>query len=356
MNARDLRNSAPLDDPRALCDALGLGSEPRDRQRQAGGLTVRCPVHGGVSCSVTRGPDGTVRVRCFGCDFSGDAFDLVAAVRGYDVRRDFGAVVREAASLANCPIEVRPPRPEAAPRLSDGSYEAIASARLDLCSPLRSVAPDVARYLDARGVFADAEAIGVCGLPTDTRELVKTLLATFDRAELERAGVLRTGLDAIEWPRAPLLIPWRDRYGRITCIQRRRIDGGSPKYLSPPGRAPRAPFGMDLLAVALTQHGEDCEVAFVEGAIDTLARRRIARSCGENVAVLGVYSAASPCEGLPLDLLAGRSVLLALDDDAAGERACAKLAARLQGVARALVRERPTEAKDWADALVRGAA
>jgi hypothetical protein len=66
--AYDLRRE--LSDPPALCAALGLGVHPRDRIRQSKGLTVRCPRHGGVSCSVTRAPDGTVRVKCFGCDFA----------------------------------------------------------------------------------------------------------------------------------------------------------------------------------------------------------------------------------------------------------------------------------------------
>ncbi len=97
-------------------------------------------------------------------------------------------------------------------------------------------------------------------------------------------------------------------------------------------------------------------MVFVEGALDCLARRRIARARNERAAVLGVYSASTPCEGLPLDLLSGRRVVLALDDDEAGERACDALGSALHGVARELVRERPEGAKDWGQALTQGAA
>lgn len=357
--ARQLRNAPPLNDPRALCAALDLGVDPRDRQRQGAGLTVRCPRHGGVSCSVTHGPDHTVRIHCFGCDFSGDALDLVAEVRGLD-RVLFREVLREAAALAGSAPNVqvdRPTRPPGArgnaPTLPEETYNGVAQALLDHCSPLPEVAPDVARYLDARGIYADADADGVRGLPHDARPIVAGLLGTFERAHLEQAGVLRRGFDALDWPAWRLLVPWRNRYGRITCLQRRRLDAGRPKYRVPSGRAPSAPFGVDVLAAALEVLGPQAEVVVTEGALDALVRRRIARHRGERAAVLGVFSASRPCEGLPLDLLAGRRVVLALDTDEAGERASAVLGDALRAVAGEFVRERPVGAKDWGAALAK---
>jgi hypothetical protein len=103
----------------------------------------------------------------------------------------------------------------------------------------------------------------------------------------------------------------------------------------------------------------DAEVILTEGALDALARRAFARTNRETCAVLGVYSASSPDLGLPLDLLRGRRVVLALDDDKAGDAACVKLAQALADVTGKLVRERPPiGAKDWAETLVlaRGAA
>ncbi len=114
--AYDLRRE--LSDPRALCAALGLGVHPRDRIPQSKGVTVRCPRHGGVSCSVTRAPDGTVRVKCFGCDFAGDALHLIAEVHGLDTRRHCVEVLRVAADLARRPdiADELAPRPIVAPR------------------------------------------------------------------------------------------------------------------------------------------------------------------------------------------------------------------------------------------------
>jgi DNA primase len=350
--ANQLRRLPPLNDPRALCAALDLGTDSHDRQRQAAGLTVRCPRHGGVSCSVTRGPDGTVRVRCFGCEWTGDALDLVAVARGVDRHRDFRHVLAEAASLTGRDLgesnETSSKRPDG---MSDEDYHAIWTFTLETLSPLTEHAWHVAKYLHARAVFEEAEAVDVRGLPRDPRPLVASLLATFDRTKLEAVGVLRADLDVLDWAAWALCIPWRDRFGRITCVQRRRLDDGRPKYRFPRGRAPRAPFGVDLLADALNFQGPDAEVIFVEGALDCLARRRIARERGERATVLGVASASDPCAGLPVDLLANRTILLALDNDQAGEQACAKIAHALRDIVRRFVRARPVGAKDWGEAL-----
>ena len=88
-----LARKAALDDARGLCDALGLleGKRGKDWHPQAGGAIVLCPWHDerSPSCSVSRGRDGTVRVKCFGCGATGDALTLVAARHRLDLAGDF---------------------------------------------------------------------------------------------------------------------------------------------------------------------------------------------------------------------------------------------------------------------------
>jgi hypothetical protein len=69
--------------------------------------------------------------------------------------------------------------------------------------------------------------------------------------------------------------------------------------------------------------------------------------------VIGIASAGSPLAGLPLQRLAGRKVRVAVDRDAAGDRAALALRRALQGCARDVVRAVPTaaRAKDWNDQL-----
>jgi hypothetical protein len=47
--------------------------------------------------------------------------------------------------------------------VSDEDYAAISGFVVDACAPVREIAPHVAGYVDRRGIFADAGALGVCG-------------------------------------------------------------------------------------------------------------------------------------------------------------------------------------------------
>lgn len=96
-HAEEIRRA--LSDPGKLCEALGLLEGSR---RQAGGMIVCCPAHGerNPSCSVTLGPDGTVRVKCFACELAGDAFALIAAAYRLDARGQFREVLEAGAEIA----------------------------------------------------------------------------------------------------------------------------------------------------------------------------------------------------------------------------------------------------------------
>jgi len=93
IDTRELRRERVACDPVALCRALGID---RIKTRQTTGLLVCCPAHDDrtPSCSVTRGPDGTLRVKCFACDFTADAIGLVRQVRGTDFRGAVEELVR----------------------------------------------------------------------------------------------------------------------------------------------------------------------------------------------------------------------------------------------------------------------
>jgi CHC2-type zinc finger protein len=90
---------ASLTDPRGLCSALGLKGKAK---RDGSMVTVYCPAHQEKtpSCSVFVGPDGTIAVNCFGCQFKGDALRLIAMVHGFDEKTDFKHILLNAAEIA----------------------------------------------------------------------------------------------------------------------------------------------------------------------------------------------------------------------------------------------------------------
>ncbi len=387
--SRDVR--AALADPRAVCQALGLLPSRKDFLLQRGGVTVRCPRHGGLSLSVTLGNDGTIRVKCHGaCDLSGDVFTLIAAVDGVELGRDFMAVLRHGAEVAGLwaivdSIDKKPetsrrenkpkikPKPveDNGPPITRERYHKIASDLLHALewSP-RAKAPrafdaDCKKYLQGRGIFAHAVAYGVRGLPSDPallQQVAEWLRKSFDTDALA-AGLLKpTGVFA--WPEHVLIIPWRDRDGMITCLQRRRIterptvDGRhqGPKYVFPRGLAPRVPFGAHLFDQRMTcpwREGsasallwEPPRVHFVEGALDAIARDKLAFIRNEAIAVLGIPSA-SAIDATWSSFAEGHDVTIALDADRAGALAGKAIADLVQGAAKSVMHESPFMGKDW---------
>jgi DNA primase len=342
-----------LNDPWRLCEALGL-TEGAERQRA--GLSIRCPWHPdqGPSCSVTRGPDGTVRVHCFGCGHTGDALSLIAAVRGLKLEGDdFGAVLREGANIAGIRLGQARPQigrgPAVRAPLEDGVFAELAALLLRLGAlDNGELTRDVVAYLRGRRLLHLAQAEGWGALPPASVQrawLTGVLLDAFGADVLARSGLVRGS--AFAEPGARLLIPWRDAAGSVCTLQRRRIDKAMPKYVIPAGRPPRCPYGVHWLAGA----APDAPVAFVEGAVDAIALRELCARHNRQIVPLGIPGVAG-WTGAWAELARGRLAYVALDADSAGERAVENLSADLLVAgATAVKRWTPRGAKDWADVL-----
>lgn len=348
-DARRIR--AALADPLDVARRLGLLDGAK---RQARGVLVRCP-NGhdkrAPSCSLTTGADDTLRVRCFGCGLAGDAFTLVAACDGLDARRDFRAVFLRAAELAG--VEASGPstsRKEGAPAPSPrraplppahdaARFDALARAILTAGNLDAPSSADVASYLDARGLLALARADGWGALPSFASLDV-------DPAELRASGLVLPSGEGWTHPAHRLCIPWRGLDGAIATIQRRRCDAAEgDRYALPSGRAPVVPYGAEALARAPS----GAAIVIVEGAADVLAARALARG---PIVALGVPGVGA-WRASWATLATGRRALVALDADAAGDRAADVLARDLAAAGAVEVcRVRPPSgAKDWCDAL-----
>jgi DNA primase len=350
-----------LDDPLELCTMLGLLERSK---RQRGGVIVRCPVHedSSPSCSITVGPDRTVRWRCFACSASGDALTLVASVYGLDVRLDFQRVLEAAADLAGIQIERSPsgerpkpierPRPAPAPATEP---EVDADTFAKVVAPLQhlgrldgsGISASVCEYLDGRGLLAAARADGWFAVGPRSGEMLPDL---FGVELLVRCG-LTNERGQLKWAEHALAIPWRTPAGVVQTIQRRHLGTceAAKRYVFPTGRGPAHPYGIEHLA----SRSPIGPIAIVEGAMDVLAKRRLDH-LGWPI-VLG-SPGVSGWRAAWDELVADRVVRLAFDDDEAGNREAVKLADRFHAARAAVVlRSTPTRGKDWADGLRRTA-
>ena len=356
-----------LTDAWHLIEALGLGNGARP---QAGGAWICCPVHDDQhpSCSVTMGPDHTLRWRCFGCGATGDALTLLAAARRLDLERDFQQVLEEGAELAGlapagperAPAPPRRPVPPPAPPPDDG-FDQLARVLLELC-PVAHQA-DVARYRGGRGLLAEGRARWGA-LPAGSAapgELRAALLERCGAAAWERSGLASPRRsEAFAWPEHRLVIPWRAPGvdGAVLTLQRRLVRPARPgernKYVFPRGRLPVYPAGVEDAAELL---GEGVEVAYVEGAVDTVALGILARRWGRERVVLGLPGVSS-WRSAWAELARGAVALVALDPDDAGEAQVPRIAGDLlaAGALRVLRSRPPQGAADWGDLLAQGAA
>lgn len=139
--------------------------------------------------------------------------------------------------------------------------------------------------------------------------------------------------------REAIIFPMRDAEDNLIAYNGRFIDGKESE-----GKLKTQSAGKKSLGLFITPgaFGADC-VAVCEGVFDALSLH----CCGlPAVAIVGTSSPAH----LP-DELAFRCVLIATDNDAAGDAAADKLTEALRAFGSRVARFKPEEVKDWGEAL-----
>ena len=326
-HAREIRYA--LVDAFAVCERLELLTGRGSFTRQAGGVIVRCPVHEDrtPSCSVRRGPDGTIAWRCHACGASGDVLTLIAAVRGLSLRQDFREVLRCGAEIAGMwsvvselstgvVHEDRPAPPPPPPPEEERTYppHAEVSAVWAAAVPVTDDA-EAALWLAGRGLDPELVAID----------------------ELARVIPVGTGLPRwASYQRRPwtetghrLIVPMRGVDGSIVSVRACRIvDDESPKRLPPGGHKATGlvmacPIGIAMLAGTAAPR----ELTIVEGEPDYFVWAT--RKKRTPTATLGIVSG-SWSFGMASRVPPGAVVWIRTDHDEAGNRYADELARTLR--------------------------
>jgi hypothetical protein len=254
---------------RVLCEKLGLLN---GATKQSGdGLTVLCPFHSERtgSCSVTRGPDGTVRFRCFGCDKSGDALHLIAAVHQLDISTQFKDVLLAAAEAAGLhaviaeingekPYEKRQiPEPKPSEVPPERAYPAMSEVT-GLYSACVSVTTDNAASGHLVGRKLDPDEVS-------RYDLARVLSRT---QQLPRWAAYQGGTWRTSGHR--MIVPMYDADGDLRSVRAWRIEGDAPvKRLPPSGcKATGLVLANQRARALLTERGSPCRILVVEGEPD----------------------------------------------------------------------------------------
>lgn len=321
---RDVRNE--LHDPERVCRLLGLldGSK-----RQAGGFIVRCPNpdHGDrtASCSVTRGQDGTVRAKCFACDWSGDVWGMIAAVYGKPDRSvellGIGAELaglgdRMGADRRSEPLPPVPPPPPEKPRrvLTHDDAQSLWEACQRVDGDEGALDYLTRRGLSTRLLAAQdlARVLPSSGLPW---------WASF-KGEAETASDWNTTGHRV-------VLPVWDHAGVLMSVRAWRIvEGDTPKRLPPAGHSSAGLVLANQRARLMLMGKQGAgRVIFAEGEPDFLAA---SQSWGRECAVFGVGSGWWT-EGHARRVPFGCDVLIATDNDKAGDDYATAIRESLRG-------------------------
>jgi hypothetical protein len=341
-HARELRYV--LVDAMELCSRLGLIGGKGSWKRNAGGVLIRCPSHdeNSPSCSVRRGPDGTLAVICFGCGFTGDALTLIAAVNKLDLKSDFRSVLRVAAEISGQwqIVDELDRRDRAA-----GTERPAPRPR----APIPPPPPEPERtYPDSKSVdrlwneaiapHEDAEAAAWC----TKRGLDAELLA---EDELSRVISVANWLPswaryrgdaaaASTWVQSGhrLIVPMFDRLGERRSVRATRIADGNghdaPKRLPPSGmKATDLVMACPIALAMLRGTAKPSELVIVEGEPDflTWATRRTQVVTGRIGIVNGSWSFEFAKRVPP-----GTKVWIRTDHDQAGNRYAEELTKTLR--------------------------
>jgi hypothetical protein len=272
-----------LTDPFRLCEKLGL---LKGSKKQSAGVSVCCPAHPerDPSCSITLGPDGTVRVRCFGCDFAGDGLSLIAQTYGLSIRVDFREVLALGAELGGQlalaqeirdgkPAVDRKPLPPPPPE-PERDYPPIDEVRalLEQASPVSADA-DAWEALRARAI--DPWVL-------DDRKLARVIGANAKLPKWARYGQ-RTWIETEH----RILVPVVDHNGKLRSVRAWRIgEGDTPKRL-PPAKCRASALVMANEPARSMLRGASCPVDLViaEGEPDY-----VTTATSWDCAVIGIVS------------------------------------------------------------------
>lgn len=319
-----------IDEIKSRIDIVDLIGETVKLRRSGRNYAGLCPFHGEKTPSFMVSPERQTW-HCFGqCNEGGDIFKFVMKKEGWD----FGEALRYLAQRAGVQLEeYRPQKPE-----EKEEHERLRQALEDAATYFRHqlLNTDEGRpaldYLRQKRHLTDAtlETFGLGYAPRGWDNLLKHLTARgYSERELldcglvsqradERETGMQEGRKAFDRFRQRIMIPIRDATGKMAGFGARILNPDDfPKFLNSPETPlfskSRLLYGFDRARKAIRAAGQ---AVIVEGYLDVIA---LHQAGFENV--VSPMGTALTEDQLRLLKRATRRIVLALDPDAAGQKA-----------------------------------
>ncbi|HPH97953.1 MAG TPA: DNA primase [Anaerolineaceae bacterium] len=310
-----------IDDIKARIDILDLVSETVKLRHSGKNYTGFCPFHANSRTPAFAVFPDSGTWRCFGqCNEGGDIFKYIMKREGLD----FSGALHFLADRAGIQLHTYTPeqeeQAEAHERLRTLLEQAATYFRMQL---LQTPAGGQAlAYLRQRGLKDETiEAFGLGYAPRGWDNLRRFLLSKdYTVEEMLQAGVLseREGGEPYDKFRHRIMFPIRDGQGKLTGFGGRILDKDDvPKFLNSPQTVlfdkGGLLYGLDLARKAIRAADQ---VVIVEGYLDVIALHQ-----GGYANTVSPMGTALTEDQLRLIKKLTRRIVLALDPDAAGEKA-----------------------------------
>lgn len=312
-----------VDDIKTRLDIVDVVSDSVTLKKAGRTYKALCPFHTEKTPSFNVSPERQ-SWRCFGsCATGGDIFTFVMRRDGVE----FGEALRRLADRAGVEVTQRPKeqvnREEALFRVNQEAARFYADM---LRSPEGRAA---LKYLHDRGVDDKAIEEFQLGFSPKGRDRLRIHLSSLgaDLGHATQAGLLRTidvgdsrpagERDVRDFFFGRLMVPIRDRRGRVAGFGGRSMDGSNPKYINtiatPIFDKQATLYGLDKATTAIR---EKETAVIVEGYMDVIAAhqhgyKNVVASMGTALTERQVYLVRSLT----------KTVILALDPDTAGQEA-----------------------------------
>ena len=263
------------------------------------------------------------RFKCFACGEQGSIIDLFMAVKGIELKE----AINELAEMTgltpmsqnthqtgyNKPYaykDVKTPPQATREAINEdiGAYSEIYEEFYFYCIGLDQESGD---YLKSRGLKQETLDRFLLFSVKDYQATDKHLKSKFSTDELSKAGIVGEKGNLIFY-KHKIIIPFLQD-GRIIFLQGRRLDQEQPKYLHL--KRPVPLYNRD----ALTELEKGKKIYIAEGVFDAMM---LEQNGYKAVGILGVNNFKPDY----IDLFKGLDVVLALDNDEAGERGTNELA------------------------------
>ncbi|MCX6036627.1 MAG: DNA primase [Chloroflexi bacterium] len=309
-----------IDEIKSRIDIVDLVGETVKLRRAGKNYSGLCPFHNEKTPSFIVSPDRQTW-HCFGqCGEGGDIFKFVMKKEGWD----FKEALRYLAERAGVTLEAykaeKPEEKEAHERLRTLLEEAVTFYRYHLSTPAGKFALD---YIHEKRHLTDAtiEAFGLGYAPQGWDNALKHFAEKgYTEQELLDVGLIsqRESGGFIDRFRNRLMIPIRDENGKMTGFGARILDPNDvPKFMN----SPETPlFSKSRLLYGLDRARKSIRAAnqaiFVEGYLDVIA---LHQAGFENV--VSPMGTSLTEDQLRLLKRFTRRIVLALDPDAAGQKA-----------------------------------